>query len=142
MGCCPPPHRGSVRSVMAADARWADVGRRHPGLHLLVLLGSRATGTAHARSDWDVGALVDPGFDLLSLRVDVVDAVGTDDVDLVDLATASAVLRRDAATDGVVLFERATDTFVEFQIEAALFWCDIEPVIRRAHADVLRTMIP
>jgi predicted nucleotidyltransferase len=107
-------------------------------LRLLVLIGSRATGSEHAGSDWDVGVLGDQGLDLPSVRADLVDRLGTDDVDLVDLSSASAVLRRDAAASGVALVEREPDGFVAFQTEVALFWCDIEPVLREAHADVLR----
>ncbi len=64
--------------------------QRHPGLRLLALLGSQATGTAHEDSDWDLGMLADPGLDLLGLRADLVDRLGTDRVDLVDLTSASA----------------------------------------------------
>ncbi|MGI8537619.1 MAG: hypothetical protein ACR2K2_14310 [Mycobacteriales bacterium] len=50
------------------------------------------------------------------------------------------MLRRDAAVDGRLLFERDNNAFVAFQIEAASFWCDIEPVVREAHAEVLRAV--
>lgn len=119
-------------------ARWAHLLQRHPGLELLVLLGSRARGTAHAGSDWDLGFLVDGPLDPLGLRADVVATLGTDAVDLVPLASASAVLRRDAAVHGQVLAERRPNAFVDFQVEAAGFWCDVELVVREAHADVLR----
>ena len=123
-------------------ARWAHLLQHHPGLGLLVLLGSRARGTAHIGSDWDLGYLADGPLDPLDLRADVVATLGTDAVDLVPLASASAVLRRDAATYGRVLAEQRPGAFADFQVEAASFWCDVEPVIRAAHADVLRAVAP
>ena len=127
-----------VAPVETDPARWARLLQRHPGLGLLVLLGSRARGTEHAGSDWDLGYLADGPLDPLDLRADVVTTLGTDAVDLVPLASASAVLRRDAAAHGRVLAERRPGAFADFQVEAAGFWCDVEPVVRAAHADVLR----
>lgn len=121
----------------AATGRWGDVAAAHPALRLLVLLGSRASGTPRADSDWDLGFLADAELDLGTLAANLTHALGTDAVDVVDLARASAVLRRDAVS-GVLLYERSAGEFVEFQVEAALFWCDVEPVLREAHADVLR----
>lgn len=117
---------------------WSEVAARHPGLRLLVLLGSRATGKARPDSDWDLGQLADPGLDLGTFVADLAQVLGTDDVDVVDLAQASAVFRRDAAADGRLLHERQPGTFLDFQVEAATFWCDVEPVLRGAARDVLR----
>lgn len=123
-----------------APAHWAYLLERHPGLVLLVLLGSRARGTEHAGSDWDLGFLADGPLDPLDLHADVVAVLGTDAVDLVPLASASAVLRRDAAGHGRVLVEGRRGAFADFQVEAVSFWCDVEPVVREAHADVLRSV--
>lgn len=114
---------------------------RHEGLDLLLLLGSRARGEARPDSDWDLGFL-GGSVDQLTLRADLVETLGTDAVDLVPLGRASAVLRRDAALHGVVLAEREPGGFGAFQIEAATFWADVEPVVREAHDDVLRTLAP
>lgn len=113
---------------------------RHPGLDLLVLLGSQARGDAGPGSDWDLGFLGDGTVDQLSLRADLVDALVSDAVDLVPLTNASAVLRRDAAVEGRVLAERHHGIFTRFQIEAVTFWADVEPVVREAHADVVRAV--
>ena len=117
-----------------------ELARDHADLRLLVLLGSRATGTAHARSDWDLGFLAGPGLDLGTLQSHLTAALASDAVDLVDLATASAVLRRDAASVGRPVLQREGGEFEAFQIEAATFWCDAGPVLRQAHADVLRAL--
>ena len=118
--------------------RWAALAGRHPGLRLLVLIGSRAAGTAHAGSDWDLGLLAEDGLDPLAVQADASRLLATDAVDVVDLAAASAVLRRDAAVVGRVLAEPEPGSFAGFQLAAVSFWADVEPVIREAHADVLR----
>lgn len=118
--------------------RWGELAARHPDLVLLVLTGSRASGQDHPGSDWDFGVLGGPELDLLGLRADLVDAVGTDAVDVADLRRASAVLRRDAAVDGRPLVQREPGAFAAFQVEAVTYWADVEPVIREAHAAVLR----
>ncbi|MGH3943195.1 MAG: hypothetical protein ACRDTG_32145 [Pseudonocardiaceae bacterium] len=58
-------------------------------------------------------------------------------ISLVDLAKTSALLRYRTARDGVLLLEREPNTFLEFRLEATRFWCDVEPVVRAAHDDVL-----
>ncbi len=125
--------------MAGAEVDGAGLLARHEGLDLLVLLGSRARGDAGPGSDWDLGYLGD-GVDPLSLRAELVDALGTDEVDLVDLARASAVLRRDAAVDGVALAAREPDGFARFQVEAVTFWADVEPVVREAHDEVVRAV--
>ena len=114
--------------------------RGHQALRLLVLFGSRAIGSAHDGSDWDLGYLADPGLDVEALLADLVAALGTDDVDLVDLSAASAVLRRDAGAQGRPVLEREPGAFLDFAVDAAIAWCDLEPVLRAAHADVLRAL--
>ncbi len=110
------------------------------GMRLLVLHGSRARGDADPCSDWDFGYLAEDRLDPAALHARLTVAVGTDAVDLVDLARASALLRFRAARDGVPLLERPAGVFVEFQLDAVRFWCDAGPVIRAAQADVLAAL--
>ena len=117
----------------------------HPslvGVRVLVLHGSRARGDHGPMSDWDVGYLADDPatFDPASLALAITDAVGSDAVDLVDLATASALLRFRVARDGIVLLERPAGAFLDFRLEAIGFWCDAGTVIRQAHDDVLASL--
>ena len=123
----------------------AEALRGHPsttGLRLLVLHGSRARGEGRDDSDWDLGYLrTDPDvFDPAALVVAVSDVVGSDAVDLVDLAAASALLRFRAARDGVALVEHPEDAFLAFRLEAVRFWCDAGPVILAAYDDVLASL--
>lgn len=109
-------------------------------LRLAVLHGSRARADATEGSDWDIGVLADDAPDLLGLSVTLTEILGTDKVDVVDLARTSALLRYRVARDGIPLLERSPDEFPRFQVEAVQFWCDTETVIRRAHDDVLAAL--
>ncbi|MDD7941972.1 nucleotidyltransferase domain-containing protein [Actinomycetospora lutea] len=120
----------------------------HPataGIGVLVLHGSRARGDAGPDSDWDLAYLADSRGDALppdpvGLLALVADVLGTDAVDLVDLADASALLRFRAARDGVLLLQAEPGAFLDFRLEAVRFWCDAGPVIRAAQADVLAAL--
>lgn len=115
------------------------------GIGVLVLHGSRARGDAGPDSDWDLAYLADDRNDALApdpvgLLALATDVLGTDAVDLVDLASASALLRFRAARDGVLLLEAHHGAFLDFRLEAVRFWCDAGPVIRAAQADVLASL--
>jgi predicted nucleotidyltransferase len=60
-----------------------EAARATPGLELLLLFGSRARGDAHAASDWDFGYIASPEVDSPGLLARIVEAVGSDRVDLV-----------------------------------------------------------
>ncbi len=115
----------------------ARIGAGCHELELLVLFGSRARADAREQSDWDFGYLGAAGLDADALLFDLVTAVGTDRVDLVDLARAGAQLRFRAAGESQVVFERRPGAFGRFWIEAVSFWCDIESLLKTGYADVL-----
>ena len=110
---------------------------RADGLRLLVLHGSRSRGESHNGSDWDLGYLAADHLGPAALHADLSAALGSDDVDLVDLARTSALLRFEAARHGRCVHEGAPGAHRAFVLEATLFWCDAEVVIRRAQAAVL-----
>jgi predicted nucleotidyltransferase len=114
-----------------------------PGLRALALIGSRARGDAHADSDWDFAFLGDDADDLaLDLRVLLTEHLHTDRIDVVDLNHAGAVMRFQAARDGVPLVQRSPDQWDDFCVEAALFWCDMGPVIVQAQKEFLASLGP
>jgi len=115
----------------------AGVASRHPVLDLLLLFGSRARGDAREASDWDFGYLSRPGLDPEQLLADLVTVTRSDRVDLVDLDRAGGQLRLRAARDGIVVFEGRQGAFAGFAFDAASFWCDAEPVLRRAYERLL-----
>lgn len=87
-------------------------------VRLGLLFGSRARGESHAASDIDVAVVFedlepgDPGYTeaLFGLGADLAVALGTDDVDVVDLRRADPRLVRAAFADGVVLIGDDDDT--------------------------------
>ena len=113
---------------------------RHPDLRLLIVHGSRSQHLEHEGSDWDLGYLADGPLDTAEMTAAMTEVLGTDDVDVTNLARASALLRFRAARDGRCAYERDPGTFEDFVLEATLFWCDAEPVIRRAHAALLERL--
>ncbi len=121
-------------STLDAVRRLAE---RAPGLELLLLFGSRARADAHARSDWDFGYVAADGFDAAALLAAVVETVGSDRVDLVDLRHASGLLRFRAARDGKVVYEARPRLAEQFCLDAAQFWCDAAPVLQRGYEKVL-----
>lgn len=112
------------------------------GLDLLVLFGSRARGDARGDSDWDFGYLASGGCDPDRLMAALVMAVGSDRIDVVDLARANGLLRFRAARDGRPLSERRPGTFARFWLDAVSFWCDAGPVLDAGYARVLRQVGP
>jgi predicted nucleotidyltransferase len=126
-----------MNSVDEQKDRLARLAVRHPALRFLVLFGSRARGDATGRSDWDLGYMAGPGVDHEGLLLDVVDALGTERVDLVDLARAGAQLRFRAAGEGMLIFESEPGAFARFWLEAVDFWCDAAPILRGGYAEVL-----
>ena len=120
----------------------ARVAQATPALELLLLFGSRARTDAHPRSDWDLAYLAGAGFDLAALVGALVEAVGSDRVDLVDLRRASGLLRYRVARDGQVVYEARPRLAERFRLEAAQFWCDAAPVLQRGYDEVLAELKP
>jgi predicted nucleotidyltransferase len=108
-----------------------------PALDLLMLFGSRARGDAQPDSDWDLGYLAAPTFDPATFLAAVVERLGSDRVDLVDLSRASGLLRYRAARDGVAIFERRPRLAEQYRLDAADFWCDAGPIAAQGYEDVL-----
>jgi len=108
-----------------------------PHLQVLLLFGSRARDAAHVASDWDFGYVADDAFDPAALLAAIVESIGTDRVDLVDLRRASGLLRYRAARDGAVVFEAAPRLAEQFCLDAVQFWCDARPLLERGYAEVL-----
>jgi predicted nucleotidyltransferase len=127
-----PPVMDALREAARATA----------GLDLLLLFGSRARGDAGAASDWDVGYLATAEFDVAALLATIVEIVGNDRIDLVDLRRASGLLRYRAARDGRSLHEARPGIADQFCFEAVRFWCDAAPVLERGYVEVLAELKP
>jgi predicted nucleotidyltransferase len=112
------------------------------GLKALVLMGSRSRGDAHEGSDWDFGYLADTEYQPDGLLTRLILALSTDRVDLVNLATASGLLRYRAAREGFLVFERGRGEFDRFRLAAIDFWCDMQSVLKAGYDRVLRGVSP
>jgi len=117
-----------------------ELAGQFPGLRLLVLHGSRARHDSNLKSDWDFACLGDDNLDHLSLRDRLSAALGTDNIDLADLSGAGGLLRYRVARGGRLIFEREQGVFDDFRIRAALFWFDVEPIVRAEHAAILEAL--
>lgn len=121
-------------------AHSGELGRRHPGLKLLVLHGSRARGDCHEGSDWDFAYLAGDDLDTLGLRNDICEALKTELVDLADLNRAGGLLRHRVAKEGKLVWERSEGDFMRFTIEVTRFWLHVGPVVEASHAAVLKAL--
>jgi predicted nucleotidyltransferase len=126
----------SATSLLIAPAEVRSAALAQPGLHLLLLVGSRARGEARPASDWDFAYLAGEPFDPDELRRRLSLALGSDQVDLVDLNAANALFRHRAAVDAR-LVAGEPGLFDDFRIAAATVYLDMEPVLSRAFRDVL-----
>jgi len=118
----------------------SEIATRQRALRLVVLFGSRARGDTTARSDWDVGYLGSEPLDREGLLADLVAALGTEEVDLVDLDRASGLVRFRAARDGIVAFQAVDDAFASFWFDAVSYWCDMGAIIRAGYEGVLEEL--
>jgi predicted nucleotidyltransferase len=118
----------------------AGVSASAPGLRMLVLHGSRARGTAHARSDWDFAYEADKNFDPDRLLAALADLLKVDRIDLVDLNRAGALLRHRVASDGIVVFESEPVLFRRFWFDAVHNWCDLAPVLEPLYERALESL--
>jgi predicted nucleotidyltransferase len=132
-----PPGYSEVVVIEEAIRRLAPIAARHDGVALLVIFGSRARGDHHEGSDWDIGYVSRGPVDHLALLDEIAHVLRTDSVDLVDLDRASGLLRFRAAREGAVAYQAEPGAYESFAVAAALYWYDVEPTVRRAHAAIL-----
>ncbi len=107
---------------------------------LIILFGSKAKGQAHKKSDTDIAVLSDHPLDLseitlLSGEMAETLKVSDDDIDIVDLWTASPLLQYDVAKHGR-LIEGDADAFLRFRVLAWKRYQDTAK-FRRAREKVL-----
>jgi uncharacterized protein len=98
-----------------------------PYLKLLVLFGSRARGNHSSSSDWDFALLFDEelrqqyevggGWNCYRswIAIQRVLGLGDDEIDWVDLKSASELLAHAIARDGLVIYESEPELFEKFR---------------------------
>ena len=103
-------NKRTATSIVAGRITAEDIARAVralvPDTHRIVLFGSRATGRAGDRSDWDIGVVGSTPLDgaILERIREALDRLPTlRTFDVVDLSTAAPELRARAMTEGVTL---------------------------------------
>jgi uncharacterized protein len=116
-----------TQSIDDIKAKIPELLEQVPYLKLLVLFGSRARGDCQESSDWDFAMLFDEdlrqqyevggGWNCCqsSIVLQRLLRLGDDEMDWVDLKTASELLAHAIARDGVVLYEREPGLFESFR---------------------------
>ena len=121
-----------LKKLFASDARVLGV----------FLFGSQADGTATPRSDIDLAVLFDRDLTLneeLGFEVAVSQALGTDDVDVVDLNNASLLFRR-RAISGKLVYERDYVRVSDFIERTLIEHRDHAPRAQMALRDYFETL--
>ncbi len=107
------------------------------GLQLVLLFGSFVSGRVHKQSDIDLAFLFDRPIDILELTNRVIRLLHTDNVDVVNLKSASPLLKFSTAKNGMVLYERAPGLFNEFFSLAFRMYVDTKK-LRDAQSKAIR----
>ena len=110
-----------------------------PGLQLLVLFGSVASGCARRDSDVDVALLGGDSWQGLLLGA-ALGRVIRRDPHVVDLASAPTALKYEVARTGVLLYEAEPFLWARFQAQAALLYFDLRPLRERCAEGVRRRL--
>ncbi|MFW6084551.1 MAG: type VII toxin-antitoxin system MntA family adenylyltransferase antitoxin [Gemmatimonadota bacterium] len=105
------------------------------GVLLAYLFGSLAADDP-SPGDVDLAVLtaVEPAH---TFRADLQRALGTQRLDLVDLRTASPLLRFHVVRDGRLLYARDDETLNRFELDTLHLYRDTAP-LRRRHREILR----
>lgn len=112
------------------------------GLGLVVRFGSRASSRARPESDLDLGVLRTNGarlshLELGALRLALSDRFGLP-ADVVDLATADCVLRREVISNGHVLHARTREAWTDLVARTLIDLDDLGPMLDACIAGVMR----
>lgn len=94
------------------------------GLSLVVLFGSQATGALHPKSDVDIAVLSKGHIDMLALTGDFYKLLQREDVEVVNLGTASPTLMYVVVRDGKLLCENEVGAFLRWKLYAIWVWLD------------------
>lgn len=118
------------------------------GVVLAYLFGSHAEGAVRASSDVDIAVLLPPVVERehyldiqLSLIGDLCEVLGRNDVDVVILNEAAALLAHEVVKHGRILYEdEATRPAIDFTVRAVAYYADTEH-FRRLALDYLREAV-
>jgi predicted nucleotidyltransferase len=118
----------------------ARIAAKTPGVRLVLLFGSAATGHARTDSDADIGVIGGEFWGQMQMGGAL--SIGLRrEPHVVDLAEASDWLRFEAARDGVLIHEGEPGLWSRFKAEAMLRYFDLAPIIAICAEGVRRRLI-
>lgn len=110
-------------ATSASTVALSQILQAQPQLEFAVLVGSRATGTTHADSDWDIALQWKPQIDWLTvlsntetLRRELADVLhlAPEVIDLIELRRANLAMRASVAEEGLPLVGQDTLAWAHF----------------------------
>jgi predicted nucleotidyltransferase len=111
-------------------------------ISLVYLFGSQVNGQVGAMSDYDLAILTDSIEDNVTIQVRfqhaIVQAIGTNKVDVVLLNHAPIDLAYHIISEGKLLYKRDLLTQVEFEAQVLSQYGDYLPVLRSHYAQILQ----
>ena len=118
-----PPDRPALDTTALAS-----LAASYPSVELVVVFGSQVTGKARPDSDVDVGILGGGFWDQLAIGTTIGSQLNGEP-HVVDLGTAGEWLRSQVARDGLLLYQRTSDAWVEFKARPMIAYWDVAPLI-------------
>lgn len=98
------------------------IGKKYQ-LELILIFGSQISGKTHQTSDFDIGVLrkkdltMNQYSDLLSNFCQIF-KVKQDKIDISELKNASSLLLKEVSDIGQVLYQKTSQSFIEFYLQA------------------------
>lgn len=115
------------------------VVEEYPSARLVVLFGSVARGNAMAWSDVDIGIGGCDFWEALKLGA-AIGAVFGREPHVVELDTASDLLRWHIAREGLLVYEAKRGTWHEFRAQSIIRYLDLAPIVKLCAEGVRRRL--
>ncbi len=111
------------------------------GLSLAYLFGSQVNGPIGPLSDIDLGILLDPNSDQISIHASLVHEIGKTlripKVDIILLGVTAVELAYAVISQGICIYQRDIATRVEYEAQVLGRYGDYLPVLRAQREDIL-----
>lgn len=101
----------------------ARVAAKH-NLEFVVLFGSQATGKTHSGSDIDIAVISRDKVNTPRLMSELSEIFRFENVQVVDLGSASPTLMYAVVKDGKPLYEKTSESFFTWKIYAIKIWME------------------
>ena len=100
-----------------------ELAEKH-NLSFVALFGSQAVGNLHSKSDIDIAVLGKGAFDMNKLTIDLYNLFKREDVEVVDIGSASPTMMYVVVRDGKLLYESESGSFLKWKMYAIWVWRD------------------